>query len=347
MFVKRWIGLGWLLMATVSCAQETPTQPRSMAPGDESQVELTLVQDGSTYKVYNGGIYRVNERSGQWDFVAVGYDPDFYAKNYLERKGEIFRKDDDGKLYAVRRSFSDDFENARTISDLIGLERGWTAFTLQSPKTPTVADYVRLRKRVLTGKASFLDNRIEPSTDVAHGGQSSLKAYSVARSGKMVTAKASIETELLHFVRGDDVWFSGWYYVPAEGGVPSTIMDLETTWFKEHPGIRIVVFGQDYLGVELKWGTKPTFRQIRGKEVSFPRAQWVHVKFHITLSEQPDGVVELWQNGTKIVDTQGQTLPLAHTIYNSLEVGISAHSFGSQPATLYADDVAISAKPLK
>ena len=66
----------------------------------------------------------------------------------------------------------------------------------------------------------------------------------------------------------------------------------------------------------------------------------------ITLSEQTDGVVELWQDGAKIVDRRGQTLPLSHTIYNSLEVGISAHSIGPQPATLYVDDVSISGQPL-
>jgi len=59
-----------------------------------------------------------------------------------------------------------------------------------------------------------------------------------------------------------------------------------------------------------------------------------------------DGVVELWQDGTKIVDARGQTLPLAHIIYNSLEVGISAHSIGRLPATLYADDVSISDQSL-
>ena len=41
-------------------------------------------------------------------------------------------------------------------------------------------------------------------------------------------------------VRGDDVWFSGWYFIP-EGGMPFTLMDLESTWIKEHPGMRIMI----------------------------------------------------------------------------------------------------------
>ena len=48
----------------------------------------------------------------------------------------------------------------------------------------------------------------------------------------------------------------------------------------------------------------------------------------------------------KIVDARGQTLPLAGTIYDDLEVGISAHSFGPNPAILYVDDLVISPEPI-
>ena len=66
------------------------------------------------------------------------------------------------------------------------------------------------------------------------------------------------------------------------------------------------------------------------------------MKAHLKLSEKDDGVIELWQDGTKIVDARGQTLPLAHSIYNYLEVGITAHSTRPRPVTLYVDDVSIS-----
>ena len=58
-------------------------------------------------------------------------------------------------------------------------------------------------------------------------------------------------------------------------------------------------------------------------------------------------MIELWQDGLKIVDARGQTLPQAHTIYNSLEVGISAHSESKGTATLYVDDIRISAQPIE
>jgi hypothetical protein len=47
-----------------------------------------------------------------------------------------------------------------------------------------------------------------------------------------------------------------------------------------------------------------------------------------------------------LIDQQGQTLPLAGAIYDNLEIGISAHSFGPNPATVYVDDVEISDKPI-
>ena len=43
-----------------------------------------------------------------------------------------------------------------------------------------------------------------------------------------------------------------------------------------------------------------------------------------------------------VLDERGQTLPLASAVYDSLEIGISAHSFGPEPATVYVDDVTIS-----
>lgn len=331
-----------LVMGCSSAAQDPEAVRSTIDPVDESLVETTIVSEGVTYKLYRGDIYRVSKRTGKWEFVVQGYDPNFYKENYVEKDDAIFRKGPDGKLYAVKFFFSDDFENARTIGDLIGIERGWTAFTLQSPKAPTVPDYVRLRKRILEKGDGYLDNRVEPTGEIAHSGQGALKTYSVPRIPQLITHKASLETELLHFVRGDDVWFSGWYYVPKSSGMPTTLMDLETTWFKEHPGIRIFMFGEGYAGFELKWGSKPTYRQARGKEIPFPRDRWVHLAYHLTLSEKQDGVVQLWQDGKRIVDARGQTLPLEHTIYNSLEVGLSAYSRTERPATLYVDDIMIA-----
>ena len=234
------------------------------------------MEKGVTYKLYHADLYRVSANSGKWEFVDHIYDPDFYKKHYVERDGAILRRGSNGQMVPVRRSFSDDFENAKAIHDMIGLQRGWTEFVLLSPMAPSVNDYVLLRKRILAGQSDFLDNRVEPTTEVVHRGKGAMKTYSVAPSRNMTCAKAFLGCELLHFVKGDDVWLSGWFYVPEGSEMPFTVMDLKTTWIKEYPGMRIMISGGKYAGYELKWGGKPKYCQPRGKEAPFPVAQWVH-----------------------------------------------------------------------
>jgi hypothetical protein len=315
-------------------------------PRPESEVERTVTVNGTTYKIYNGSLYRVNERAHKWEFAQQVYDPDFYAKNYIERNGTICRKASNGELLPVKKSFADDFENAKQLVDLIGLKRGWTSCELQSPKTPTVNDYVKLRNRILKGESDFLDNRVEPSSEVVKGGKNSLRAVSMPPSRGMVTAKSSLSTELLHFVKGDDVWMSIWCYVPVGSGMPFTVLDLETTWISQHPGMRIVILDGKHACFQLKGFEHPYYCQPKGKEVLFPTGRWVHLKSHLTLSEKEDGVIQMWQDGQKIIDTYGQTLVLAQAIYNSFEIGISAYNEQGKTAILFVDDVSISDQPM-
>jgi hypothetical protein len=93
---------------------------------------------------------------------------------------------------------------------------------------------------------------------------------------------------------------------------------------------------------ELKWANKPKYRQPKSTRVPIPFGCWVHLKARLHLSETMDGRVELWQDGVKLIDERGQNLPLADAVYDSLEIGISAHSFGPNAATVYVDDVTIS-----
>ena len=314
----------------------------NIEPLPESEVERTVTEKGTTYKLSKGRLFRVNARSGKWEFAQQVYDPDFYAKNYIERDGIIFRKAGDGESVPVKRNFSDDFEDTKQLADLIGIKRGWTACALQSPKAPTVNDYVMLRNRILKGESDFLDNRVEPSGEVVYRGKSALKTVSMSPNHGMVTAKSSLSTELMHFVKGDDVWMSLWCYVPIGSGMPFTVLDLETTWINQHPGMRIVIEDGKHACFQLKGFEHPYYRQPKGKEVVFPKGQWVHLTAHLQLSAMDDGVIELWQDQQKIIDTHGQTLVLEQMIYNSLEIGISAYNEKDKPGTLYVDDVSIS-----
>ncbi len=80
MTTKHFVFVYFFLMGCSGSAQDTRMADTTIDPVDDAEVELTLVQEGTTIKLYRGGIYRVNEQSGRWDFVAEGYDLDYYEK---------------------------------------------------------------------------------------------------------------------------------------------------------------------------------------------------------------------------------------------------------------------------
>jgi hypothetical protein len=230
-------------------------------------------------------------------------------------------------------------------AELAALRRrlAWKAFAHCAAYDSQVAEWLAANPDDVA--EIFLDNRVAPDAGVAHGGSNCLTCVSVPPARGMVTAKASLSTELLHFVKGDDVWISLWCRVPADSGMPFTVLDLETTWIEQHPGIRVVIEDGRHVCLQLKSLGNPSYRQPRGKEVEFPRGRWVRLRLHLGLTETPDGVIEVWQDERKIIDTRGQTLVLARAIYNSLEIGITAYNEQGRPATLHIDDVAIGTEP--
>ena len=297
------------------------------------------------YEIIDNGVYRVDPLLGTKRLVKTLYDEDFYQKNYERRDGTVYRKNPEtGERYVVRRKFEEGFEDATSLRELIGIERGWTHFTLQSPQAPTVSAYNALRKRILSGESGFLDNRIEPTVQRAHSGQRALQAYAVAPAGGMC-CKASLHTTLLHFVKDDDFWFAAWLYVERPGKF-ITLMDLETTFVEQHPGMRIRLC-DGRLDCELaKWIPKRVYRQQNDEIVHFPMGEWVRVKLRLRLSEREDGIVQLWQNEERVLDERGQTLPFAEAVYDDLEIGLSAHSESDSEAIVYVDDVVISDMPV-
>ncbi len=326
----------------------------------EADIEVRGEVQGVSFVVVRGDIYEVMD-DGSFEFREHYYDPNYKTDNYEFTNDAIYRIDKEKAIrIKVGTEFSEGFEKYRSIQDMITGEKDladaiarlgstiamtdlfspWNVITLQSAATPEVVDSVRLRNKIEIGEASFIDNRVEPSQTQAHTGKQSLMLYSVAPSWNMVTAKASMHTEAIHFEAGDDVWFSAWYYI--EEGLPFTIMDLESTYLYKSSGIRIAVDDQGHPFVELKAFSKPSWRQSEENMIALPIGKWVNVKTHFTL-DQTDGLVELWIDGKKVVVGRGQTLPLQNAIYNKLEVGISATQ---QETRMYVDDVKVSKNPL-
>jgi hypothetical protein len=281
-------------------------------------------------------------RKGAYVFLQKLYDPDFVQKTWQTVNGVLYVVSSSGERYIVRRDFSEGFEDVKTgalgLKDLINENRQWTAITLLSASTPNISSYVALQKKILAG-GGFIDNRVEPSSMIAHSGKQSLRMLTV--KGHVELNKASIETAFAHFTKGDDYWYSGWYYIVK--GRPLTLMDLETSYIEGGPGFRIFVGENDFrLGVELKWANRPTYYG----DAVLSQNKWVHIKLHLKLLETQDGLAELWVDGKKVITKNMQTLPFADLVLDRVELGITA-SPPNIDTELYMDDIHFSSTEIK
>ena len=312
----------------------------------DKEVELTRVLEGITFKVMlDGKVYRVDEETGLWHYHDTVYDPVAMEAAY-QREGDIVYRHDpeSGQRFAVRRQFREDFEGlpigSAGLRSLIGPDRGWGSVTLQSPRSPSVEDYVDLRTRILDQSADFADAVVAPNRQRFHSGSTSLLCRAPPRPSHMITCKSSLSTPLICFRKGDDFWFQAWFY--CESSRPSSLMDLECEWLQHHGGIRAFLDEKGFLLVELKALNKPKYRQPVDSAVLFPLNEWTEVRIHLYLSDDDQGRIQLWQNSQLLIDASGPTLPLPRVIYSSLEIGISSHSYGDREAVLWVDDVVVS-----
>lgn len=276
--------------------------------------------EGQRYVVRSGKVWKPTT-AGNGQLFATLYDPTF-ASMYSVEGCDIFRlADDKVTKFPVSKFFENGFEGAADVQGLISFDAGYTSFTLQSPQAPTIPDYVALRACLLLRTCTFKDNRLDVLAAAGHDGGVGLRATALAPTGNMITAKASIDRELVHFVRGDVVKIGAWFRVVE--GKPFGLIDLEAAYVDQAPGPRVLLVG-DHLEVELKFGEKPHFKPSVSR--AFPIGPWVRVEVELELQPDATGSVRLWQDGELLIDTKGQTLPLPNTILNSLELGITANN---------------------
>ena len=329
------------LLGLAYAAMRSLAEPAKPLPPTATLDARARQIDGKTCAILGGDAYVRDGLTKSWKLYTHLYDVDFFQKNYVVENGVTWRIDkDNGKRFAMSKQFHADFEGATSLNELIGEKYRFTSFTLQSPGAPAVSDYVKLRGAILQGGRGFIDNSVQPSSEKAHSGRQSLRAHSVAISPGMVCAKAHLESEFLHFVKGDDYWFSGWYFI-AEG-MPYTIADLKSGWIEGTPGLRLRL-ENGAPEFELKWADKPSYKQRAAPPAAFPLHRWVHVQIHLKLSDEEDGVNELWIDGRQLIQAKGRNLPVAEAIYNHLEIGISATH---DAATVFVDDVEVSDQPV-
>ncbi|MBL8956864.1 MAG: hypothetical protein JNK82_39185 [Myxococcaceae bacterium] len=309
-------------------AAPRPTCPR--VPPLEASI-ITL-DDGRRAKVEAGLAY--DDVGGEWRFAEEVYAADWFEKAYeVDAQCSISRRADDGTRYAVREPFADGFDGVTDFVALFGPLRGWTAMTLQSPSAPQVADYVALRACLTERTCDYRDSRFDVRDEAERG--PFIRATSVPKTAAMVTAKASFESGLGYFVKGDDVWLRA--RVRAEQGVPFGLFDLESSFVTSAPGPRIVLV-DGALAVELKALDKPTWKQA----TPFPLRRWVLVEAHYRLDDDPTkGLVELWQDGVQLLSAPGRTLPFSDIVLDHIEVGVTASNDTSTNTVLDVDDVRV------
>jgi hypothetical protein len=230
------------------------------------------------------------------------------------------------KVFDGSSFFEDDFEKYSKLSDLLLPDDQLWSFT-----------------QLTRG-----ENNISIDTVNVHSGSKSLK-FLAKKSDSEGASKASIAKQNMAFWEGETARLRVWYFI--EGTNPHEwlfLMDFEEqTAIGTGPGMRLAMV-DNKLRVEYKFNEKDIV-QPTGREIDFPRNQWVEVVWEIELSQKNKGAVRLWQNGQLIIDSKNnRTLPKhflyfrqgTKGMYSSFEIGITANSKDSN-LIIWADDIKI------
>lgn len=326
----------------LSCSDDAMTESlaeepevRSGCPTDHLLENFTDTEGNDLYIYADGQVF--SSANAECRFELQYFDPGFEAQNYTTDSSGTFLRDDHA-LVPVKNDFSETFEaenfNALFPSDRESPSLFWTNFTLQSPMAKTVDEYVALSKCILNGSCDFLDNTIRLIEDPEDSTNQVIEFTSVAPTADMVTSKCSLSSVLGYFKKNTDLWFAANYFIKS--GMPYSIVDFENAYFEGSPGPRVVIRDKR-LEVENKFGAKD--RYTSGSVTEVPLNQWFTVKVHLRLSNETDGVIELWQDGVPLISATGVTLPTSNAIQNIIELGISATQ---RPTVLLVDDMRIS-----
>lgn len=311
--------------------------------GNGQPIVSDFTDAGGTHYIVtaDGKAYRLGSSC---EFVEQYFEPGFLDENYVTINNTVFIKSGSAR-FPTKNNFEDGFEKYSSLNSIFIMQledslKFWNTMTLLSPLAPTIQEYVNLRSCIFKNTCSFLDNRIELGIDPEKSTNHVMHFVSVAPTSNMITAKASIESTITFFHKGDDVWYQARYFF-ASSGLPYSIVDFENQWFNLAPGPRVVILDGS-LAVENKFGSKIFFKQPSSTMIPLPLKRWVTVKVHIGYSDDSTGMVEVWQDGTRIISTHGITMPTLNSIQTNLEIGITATD---KATDLFLDDVQISSHP--
>lgn len=282
----------------------------------------------TVYEIIEGDIFRV-EGDGR-RFVEELYDPSHLVRSYLIADNAIHRIiPQTGTSVPTKQALSEDFEDVADIVEAIGPDQNWTALTLRSPFAPDVPTYVSLWQDIANGLDSCHDNCVQV---LMEGGNTVMQAQAVAPNRQTGVSKASLDTGLLHLTDGDSFRFSADFLIVE--GQPISLFDIESSYMREGPGLRLMLNDEGVPWVELKWADKPRWLPL--SNITVPEATWFNITLEIHVSRD-NGRVMLWLDDQPLIDGTGQTLHLATAVLDRMELGITAADTG--PTTVQVDNV--------
>lgn len=329
------------ILILFSCKKEDEFPLEITGCPSDGLLETFTSSDGLEIFIYENGEFYSNT-SGACNFELQYFTSDFLETNYLTTNEGTFLIAEDNELFPVKNTYTEDFESGATFVDLFvsslnDTNKYWTNFTLQSSSAQEVSDYVALSQCILDGTCTFIDNKIELINDPSNASNTVLKFTSVPPTGNMVTSKSSISSSISFYPKNSEVWFQADYYI--ESGLPFSIVDFENSHFFQHPGPRVII-RNNKLEFENKFGSKINIENNSG--ITILQNEWFTLKVHLKYSNENDGIIELWQDGVKIISVTGINLPTSNSIQNILEVGATASSDG---CILLFDNMRISEIP--
>lgn len=214
----------------------------------------------------------------------------------------------------LTNNFSDGFENAASVTDLLRQDLTRWHGTQLEPESSTIE---------LIG------------SPVSEGVQA-LKCTVPYNGGSV--CKADIFREGLRFKRGNKLIFQAKFFLVGGTDMQEVwLADFEDSTLPYSWGRRIYIQNGEELASDGKWEPRPV--TFRGTLV-VPKDRWFTLRAVLKLYENRNGVMDVYQDGKLSFHGRGPTLPTATAAYDRIQVGITSSKF--HPQTLYVDDVQIA-----
>lgn len=258
-------------------------------------------------------------------------------------------------------TFTEGFENVSSFTGLFKEDWSrWHEVIIQNNRT-SIRRPIRYCMINITDCLTNdrIENYIQLEENIRRRGENSLKFYAAPFNKKWFgDSRAAIRRQLFDFGKGDDIYFTGWFYFQGpENSDKTEIQNLNNSLFLSFRSYNNSLrnFGEPGPGLFFNFRNSIALRfdnwlpaldnaeQDLLDRVHVPVNEWVEIKMHLKLSDNPlEGLVEIWMNDKKIIAKRAKTLPHATMVYSILEVGIGSNLNTQESQTMYVDNISVS-----